>query len=653
MGAGGRAQSVEIAGADRKPTKQASTFFIPIMSGLGFAAILFILGLVGAASVASIQLDSVGVAMAVSTALVLSIAMALLRIIGHYVLAYALGLLGVALGALIHLASDDASSGGCTAALMSFVMLWMRAFGTLSHWILCVQEHPKSAAACMAEDAAPIDMPTMGGKGKTAVIVGGGVSGLSTAHFMLKAGFSKVVVMEGRDKVGGNNEPYFDDAQKEHATTCVFTSPSQQPHYLDLCREFGVEQTSHELETVDGHVVLDGKKIEVNMGGAHEVYNFLRRAFWQVTWGEIFDGLLIFVLLYLQYQLRPESATTVTQLLGPRLSKCSVFRDFYMGWVGVNVWCRFDDLDGFPAHSFATFIFEYACPLIYRRDDVTRDCCVLDGRLVHALEKANLARAPTYEQHVRTKVVHIRRCAETGRKHVLARRTRAAAAVPIADKAVLVSQLRAHAAKESWSEGGEDSEEVTFECDVVILATQPGASLAILTNSAAVPVDDEEAQSKLEPPRVPPGLPHELSKWGTMECFTFVHSDDALAKGRAWVHETLHNATSGAPYAHYAIRPRVGDKQAKLWNSYVYGREHAKDFVDNHVDKEKIVELLMPTLPIFSGDNVVDRNAKWRAIDRDCSDLYWTCCCRSGLQFHNNGVLCAKRVVLAALGETW
>ena len=48
----------------------------------------------------------------------------------------------------------------------------------------------------------------------------------------------------------------------------------------------------------------------------------------------------------------------MTQLLGPRLASTAVFRDFYMGWVGVNVWCRFHDLDGFPAHAFATFVFE-------------------------------------------------------------------------------------------------------------------------------------------------------------------------------------------------------------------------------------------------------------------------------------------------------
>ena len=128
------------------------------------------------------------------------------------------------------------------------------------HW-----EHPTSAAATMNEDGCTLDVPTTGGEGKSAVVVGGGISGLTSAHYLLRACY-KVVLLEGRESVGGNNEPYIDGANQEHATTCVFTQPSQQPHYAELCRNFGVAQVSHSMENVEGVVILDGRPIPVRMG---------------------------------------------------------------------------------------------------------------------------------------------------------------------------------------------------------------------------------------------------------------------------------------------------------------------------------------------------------------------------------------------------
>ena len=159
------------------------------------------------------------------------------------------------------------------------------------------------------------------------------------------------------------------------------------------------------------------------------------------------------------------------------------------------------------------------------------------------------------------------------------------------------------------------------------------------------------------------------------------------------MHETLTNETSGEPYAHYAIHPRMGDTHAKYWISYVYhddvhtmtstgltptvppalatasvrtlltvarlcgryvyGREHARDFLARHVAPDKVVTVLTPTLPVFTCENTAGRNRTWRQIDRECTDVYWTQCCRSGLQFHNNGILCAKRVVSAILDKRW
>jgi len=562
---------------------------------------------------------------------------------------------------IVMFAEDLSSLLYALVACVGFLILTSLYVST-TYWLVFCQEHPESSAAVMAEDAASLHVPSSGGEGRSACVVGGGISGLALANYFMQAGFAKVVLLETRDKVGGNNEPYFDEKQ-EHATTCVFTSPSQQPHYADLCRELGVKQTSHELGSVDGAVVLNGRSIAVKMGGKTRFTRFLYLAFWQVSWRELVDGLAILALLYYQYKLQPEGDRTVEMLLGPRLVNSGVFRDFYMGWVGVNIWCRFESLSAFPAHSFATFVFDYACPLVYHNDRDTRDACVLDGRLVRALEDANHARKARYEQHLNTRVLEIRKNRLTGQKIVTARRCRPYK--PAADHGPSQPVAAAHATilpmrdgSDSGDSGdaspsgnkGEDEELYTFECDVVVLATQPRAAQDILAASAATATGAEEVQ-QLVAPHVPPVLPAELAKWTELECFTVVHSDHASvqSKGHSWVHETLTNQTRGEPYAHYAIHPRMGDTHAKYWISYVYGREHACDFLAHHVAADKVVTVLTPTLPVFTCANTAGRNRTWRQIDRECSDIYWTQCCRSGLQFHNNGILCAKRVVLAIL----
>lgn len=599
---------------------QAATCFVPIFRGLGGATAACTLGLAGTACLASVWKPGSGVSGAI-----------------YYVV----------------------------IVLLAVLCLWF--YAAVVRWLLFTQKHPKSAAAVMSEDAVLIDVPSDGGEGKEAVVVGGGISGLATAHYLLRAGFAKVTLVEGRTNNGGNNEPHFDQDGSEHATTCVFTSPSQQPHYAELCRQLDVEQTSHELWNADGTVVLDGKAFDVKMGGSHEMSRFMWRAFWVVSWRELLDGIAILFLLYYQYQLQPESPRTVVQLLGPRLTATSVFRDFYMGWVGVNVWCRFNDLDSFPAQSFATFIFEYACPLKVRDTQSTPDCCVLDGRLLRALETNNLSHKARYEQHARMAVVKIRKDRATGKKYVVARRQPIHASDSI--KAAVTALSRGPHGTHGACDGDASCDanngvgrcagslkEIVFECDVVVLATQPEPGLAILKASerdVGCATTSAELTDRLSCPDIPPSLPDELAKWPSMECFTFVHRDEKLSKGRAWVHETLLNASTGSPYAHYAIHPRMGNKDAKLWISYVYGREHAADFVAHHLDGNQIVEILTPTLPIFTGENTCARNQTWRAIDDACSDIFWTSCCRSGLQFHNNGILSAKRVVSTIVGKGW
>jgi hypothetical protein len=279
------------------------------------------------------------------------------KAVGFSTLVCVLGLAGLGYAASVRLFADNVAHAISLLVIFIALCLWMRLYAAVTWWLLFTQEHPASAAATMAEDADRLDIPSAGGKGRSAVVVGGGISGLSTAHYLLHAGFASVTLLEGRDKAGGNNEPYVNDKQ-EHATTCVFTSPSQQPHYAELCRQLEVSQTSHELQTVDGAVVLGNKSIAVRMGGNNEVYRFLRcqppassahtplsvslpsshpifalaeyhalgrcrcsRAFWQVSWSDLFDGLTIFCLLY--YAVRSHPPTLSHHLLPTLLRRAS------------------------------------------------------------------------------------------------------------------------------------------------------------------------------------------------------------------------------------------------------------------------------------------------------------------------------------------
>jgi hypothetical protein len=89
----------------------------------------------------------------------------------------------------------------------------------------------------------------------------------------------------------------------------------------------------------------------------------------------------------------------------------------------------------------------------------------------------------------------------------------------------------------------------------------------------------------------------------------------------------------------------MSDIELKYVITFVYNKENYTDFLSNHIDKSKIVKTYKPKLPIFSLENSINRNQIWKDIDNECTDIYWTQACRSGLQYHNNGILSAKHVV--------
>ena len=131
-------------------------------------------------------------------------------------------------------------------------------------FLLLKQVHPNSTASAHAEDAVLFDMPTSGGEGKSVVVIGGGISGLSAAKYLVQAGCN-VTLLEQRDIVGGNNDPYLENGE-HHATTVIITLPAQQPHYLHLCRDFGLEQTPHEFENLKGSIVFEDRELNTKMG---------------------------------------------------------------------------------------------------------------------------------------------------------------------------------------------------------------------------------------------------------------------------------------------------------------------------------------------------------------------------------------------------
>ena len=147
-------------------------------------------------------------------------------------------------------------------------------------------EHPKSTARILAEDARPIDMPRTGGEGKSVVVIGGGISGLSAAKYLVQAGCD-VILLEQREIVGGNNDPYLEN-DEHHATTVIITLPAQQPHYLHLCREYGIEQTPHEFEDLKGSIIFEDRELNTKMGSG--IGSFLKFIYREATFKELIDG---------------------------------------------------------------------------------------------------------------------------------------------------------------------------------------------------------------------------------------------------------------------------------------------------------------------------------------------------------------------------
>ena len=177
---------------------------------------------------------------------------------------------------------------GCIAAMNFIPEYGVYSFFSLPVviFLLLKQVHPNSTAATHAEDAVLFDMPTSGGEGKSVAVIGGGISGLSAAKYLVQAGCD-VTLLEQRDIVGGNNDPYLENGE-HHATTVIITLPAQQPHYLHLCREYGIEQTPHEFEELKGSIVFEDRELNTKMGSG--IGSFLRFIYREATLNLLLDG---------------------------------------------------------------------------------------------------------------------------------------------------------------------------------------------------------------------------------------------------------------------------------------------------------------------------------------------------------------------------
>ena len=221
----------------------------------------------------------------------------------------------------------------------------------------------------------------------------------------------------------------------------------------------------------------------------------------------------------------------------------------------------------------------------------------MDGRLIHKIE-ADLQSNQNYEQHTNEKVEKI-------------------------------SRNSANRLRVTTDQGN------ALTCDKIVVATQPFQALPLLEKVGPEP------------------LVKELGKWEKMDCYVILHSDFSSIKKMPWVHQTYTNKITGNYYITNTIKPIMSDIEIDKVITFVYNTENYEDFVTNHIDSSKIIKTYEPKLPIFSLENSVNRNDVWREIDNQCTDIYWTQACRSGLQYHNNGIVSAKRVVRSLHGLGW
>jgi monoamine oxidase len=144
------------------------------------------------------------------------------------------------------------------------------------------------------------DVSGMPGKGKTAIVLGAGIAGLTAAYRLSQAGFT-VTVYEASKRVGGRNFTV-SAAKTDHRDVilqqglpdqpCRFTGSPQTQYFeagcgripyhhvalLELCRELGVALEPYIMETRANHFQTDqafGKQFVVNRQLANDTRGYI------------------------------------------------------------------------------------------------------------------------------------------------------------------------------------------------------------------------------------------------------------------------------------------------------------------------------------------------------------------------------------------
>ena len=140
-------------------------------------------------------------------------------------------------------------------------------------------------------------------------------------------------------------------------------------------------------------------------------------------------------------------------------------------------------------------------------------------------------------------------------------------------------------------------------------------------------------------------LINELQKWPKMDCYVVLHKDLSKIKNMPWVHQTHTNKKTNKYYITNTIKPIMSDLVFNCAITFVYNTVNYEDFITNKIDKDKIIKIYEPKLPIFTLENSTNRKQIWDDIDNDSKDIYWTQACKSGIQYHNNAILNSKNIV--------
>ena len=483
-----------------------------------------------------------------------------------------------------------------TLYFIIFIITLLIILGT--NWFINMEDSKSLSKEFGFDSTNLLDMPYNDStpKNKHVGVIGGGISGLSTAYYLLKEGYN-VTLLESKQRVGGNNEAYIENGNM-YPTSIVYYKPKQQPHHNKLCSELGIEHIRGEWE--EG--TIEFKDSYLTTSQTLSLIQTFTQFIKILTFQETIDFITIVILLRKEFLDSPDLKISVAECLGTRLINTEVFKDVIMGVVGVNCWCRLEDINEFPADIFAALIWEFSLP-IRRRCNGIENVSILDGRIIDALEEANL-KDSNYLQYLGKKVTYIEKTDNSN-----------------------------YNIYTSFNE--------TYNFDLVVLTMQPRFANKIIKSSITHDPNINISNK----------LINELIKWDdTLECCTFIHNDNSRIKQGSFHYERI-KITHNDEYTHFIQHAIPRDNRVLI--SYIYGKKNAIHFINNIIDNKKIKKILYPTLPIFKTNNTRERNKIWRDIDNDCKDIYWAGSCRTGVQFHNDGILSSKRVVSTILGKGW